>query len=60
MHQLNSHCSEAEFRENENKPPPEPSSSVKLDDVVHLVDDVSENMTYFKERVCTMREGILR
>lgn len=43
--------SEAELREKENKPPPEPASSVKLDAVVQLVDDVSENMTYFKERV---------
>lgn len=46
--------SEAELREKENKPPPEPTSSVKLDAVVQLVDDVSENMTYFKERVSTI------
>lgn len=46
--------SEAELREKENRPPPEPASSVKLDAVVQLVDDVSENMTYFKERVCTI------
>lgn len=42
------------MREKENKPPPEPASSVKLDAVVQLVDDVSENMTYFKERVSTI------
>ncbi|XP_061169939.1 uncharacterized protein LOC133179172 [Saccostrea echinata] len=44
-------AAEAELREKENKPPPEPTSSVKLDTVVQLVDDVSENMTYFKERL---------
>eukprot|EP00105_Crassostrea_gigas_P007572 XP_011421859.1 PREDICTED: uncharacterized protein LOC105324435 isoform X8 [Crassostrea gigas] len=44
-------AAEAELREKENKPPPEPASSVKLDAVVQLVDDVSENMTYFKERL---------